>query len=68
MREDEIHLGRRERREKKICGGKASRREGGREGEEGERAREGRRMSGSKKDTFTRRAREGRCVERKEQL
>ena len=24
-REDEIHLGRRERREKKICGGKTSR-------------------------------------------
>ena len=34
-----------------------------REGEEGERAREGRRMSGSKKDT---RAREGKCVERRE--
>ena len=40
MREDEIHLGRRERREKKICGGKASRREGGRERGEGKRGKE----------------------------
>ena len=45
-------------------GGSEGGREEGRVGEEGERAREGRRMSGSKKDTCTRRAREGRCLER----
>ena len=58
-------------------GGTEEGREGGRKGgrereerpvgkREGGREWKGRRMSGSKKDTCTRRAREGRCVERTE--